>query len=87
MKLNSGKKNYVTLLNLCLITKPLGNDGLSKEFYEAFWNELKDSLLKLFYNAKTYSEFSTLQRQAVIKLLEKKNREKRLIKIGDESHY
>ena len=25
--------------------KTPGNDGLSKEFYEAFWNELKDPLL------------------------------------------
>ena len=60
--------------------KTPGNDGLSKEFYEAFWNELKDPLLKSFYHAKTYKEFSTSQRQAVVKLLEKKDRDKRLIK-------
>ena len=60
--------------------KTPGNDGLSKEFYEAFWNELKDPLLKSFYHAKTYKEFSTSQMQAVIKLLEKKDRDKRLIK-------
>ena len=60
--------------------KTPGNDGLSKEFYEAFWNELKDPLLKSFYHAKTYKKFSTSQRQAVIKLLEKKDRDKRLIK-------
>ena len=57
-----------------------GNIGLSKEFYEAFWNELKDPLLKSFYHAKTCKKFSTSQRQAVIKLLEKKDRDKRLIK-------
>ena len=56
------------------------NDGLRKELFEAFWNELKDSLLKLIYHAKTYNEFSTSKRQAVIKLLEKKDRDKRLIK-------
>ena len=60
--------------------KTPGNDGLGKEFYEAFWNELKDPLLKSFYHAKTYKEFSTSQRQAIIKLLEKKDRDKRLIK-------
>ena len=56
------------------------NDELSKEFYEAFWNELKDLLLKSFYHAKTYKEFSRSQRQAKIKLLEKKGRDKRVIK-------
>ena len=60
--------------------KTPGNDGLSKEFYETFWNELKDSLFKLFYHAKTYKEFSTSKRQAVAILLEKKDRDKKLIK-------
>ena len=50
--------------------KTPGNDGLSKEFYEAFWKELKDPLLKSFYHAKSYKEFSNLQRQAKIKLKE-----------------
>ena len=58
--------------------KTLGNDGLSKEFYDAFWNELKDLLLKSFYHAKFYKEFSTSKRQAVIKLLEKKDRSKKI---------
>ena len=57
--------------------KTAGNDGLSKEFYEAFWNELKDTLLKSFYQAKTYRGFSTSQRQAVMKLLKKKEEDKR----------
>ena len=56
------------------------NDGLSKEFYKALWSELNDPLLKSFYHAKTYKEFSTSQRQAIIKLLEKMDRDKRLIK-------
>ena len=60
--------------------KTLGNDGLSKEFYDAFWNELKDLFLKSFYHAKFYKEFSTSKRQAVIKLLEKKDGNKKLIK-------
>ena len=53
--------------------KTPGNDGLSKEFYEAFWNELNDfKRLKSFYHAKTYKDFSTSQRQAVIKLLKRR---------------
>ena len=60
--------------------KTLWIHGLSKDFYEAFWNELNNFLLKSFYHAKTYKEFSTSQMQAVIKLLEKKDMSKRLIK-------
>ena len=60
--------------------KTPGNDGLSKEFYEAFWNELQDLILKSFYHAKTYKEFSTSQRQAIIKLLGKKDGNKILMK-------
>ena len=79
VKLNSGKRIHHAL-KFVPNNKTPGNDGLSKEFYEAFWNELKDPLLKSFYHAKTYKEFSTSQMQAVIKLLEKKDRDKRLIK-------
>ena len=75
-----GEKELLNALKSMPNNKTPGNDGLSKEFYEAFWNELKDPLLKSFYHAKTYKEFSTSQRQAVIKLLEKKDRDKRLIK-------
>ena len=60
--------------------KTPGNDSLNKEFYEAFGNELKDSLLKSFYHTKIYEESSTSRRQDVIKLIEKKERDKRLIK-------
>ena len=60
--------------------KTSGNDGLSKGFYEAIWNELEDPILKLFCHAKIYKGFSTSQRQALIKLLEKKDRDKRSIK-------
>ena len=58
--------------------KTPGNDVLSKELHGAFLNELKDSLS--FYHPKTYKEISVSQRQAVIKLHEKKDRDKKLIK-------
>ena len=75
-----GEKELFNALKSMPNNKTPGNDGLSKEFYEAFWNELKDPLLKSFYHAKTYKEFSTSQRQAVIKLLEKKDK----VKINQE---
>ena len=47
--------------------KTLGNDGLRKELYEAFWNKLKDPILKSFDHAKSYITFFTSKRQGVIK--------------------
>ena len=74
-----GEKELLYALESMPNNKTPGNDGLSKQFYEAFWKELKDLLLKSFYHAKTYKKFSTSQRQVVIKLLEKKDRDKRFI--------
>ena len=74
-----GEKELLNALKSMPNNKTPGNNGLSKEFYEAFWNELKDPLLKSFYHVKTCKKFSTSQRQAVIKLLEKKDRDKRLL--------
>ena len=65
---------------LCNTLKSMPNKKTPVVFYAAFWNELKEYLLKSFYRAKTYKEFSTSQRQAVIKVLEKKDRDQRLIK-------
>ena len=49
-----------------------GNDGLSKEFYECFWDGVKKSLLVSTHKAFLNQELSTSQKQAVIKMLEKK---------------
>ena len=60
--------------------KSPGNDGLSKEFYERFWDEVKNSLLASIYKEFLNQELSTSQKQALIKILEKKNEDKRFIK-------
>ena len=52
--------------------KTPGNDGLSKEFYEVFWNDVKIPLLASINDAFIKEELSTSQKQAVIKLIENK---------------
>ena len=60
--------------------KTPGNDGLTKEFYETFWNEIKYVFLKSLKQVKEKGQLSISQRQAVIKLIEKEDRDKRYIK-------
>ena len=55
------------------------NDGLTKEFYETFWNKLKETFINSESEAKEKGDLSTSQRQAIIKLIEKKDRDKRFI--------
>ena len=56
------------------------NDGITKEFYEFFWGDIKNSLSDSVKKSFISGELSTSQKQAVIKLIEKKDRDKRLIK-------
>ena len=60
--------------------KSPGNEGLSKEFYECFWDEVKKLFLASIHKAFLNQELSTSQKQAVIKMLEKKDKDKRFIK-------
>ena len=57
-----------------------GNDRLTKEFYETFWNEIKNPLINSIMEAREKKKLSTSQCQAVIRLIEKKERDKRFIK-------
>ena len=61
--------------------KSPGNDGITKEFYELFWDDIKNSLSDPINNSFSFrsGELSTSQKQAVIKLIEKKT-DRRLIK-------
>ena len=52
--------------------KTPGNDGLSKGFYETLWVDIKDVFINSLKQAKIEGSQSISQRQAVIKLLEKK---------------
>ena len=57
--------------------KTPGNDGLTKEFHETFWNELKEIFIDSVSETKEKGHLSTSQRQAIIRLIEKKDKEKR----------
>ena len=59
--------------------KTPGNDGLTVEFYLAFWPIFGKHLVTCLNYAHDHGELSTSQRQAVITLLEKKGRDKRSI--------
>ena len=73
------KECFDTLLTMSNCKSP-GNDGLTKEFYVCFWEDLRSLLVDTVDCAFHYGELSTSQRQAVITLIEKKGRDKRLKK-------
>ena len=60
--------------------KSNGNYELTKEFFVTFWEDVKDVFLNSCCTAKLKKELSTSQRQAVIKLIEKKDKGKIFIK-------
>ena len=60
--------------------KSPGNDGLTKEFYVCFFDDVASLLIKSLNFSFTVGELSTSQKQAVITLIEKKGRDRRLAK-------
>ena len=49
--------------------KSPGYDGLSKEFYECFWDKIKNPFLASIHRAILNQELSSSQKQDVIKML------------------
>ena len=60
--------------------KTPGNDGLTVEFYLVFWPIVGKHLIDCFNYAHDHGELSNSQKQAIITSLEKKGKDKRLIK-------
>ena len=59
--------------------KAPGNDGLSKEFYICFWDLLGEELVNSLNESFVRGELSISQRQAVIKLIEKTDKDSRYL--------
>ena len=57
--------------------KSPGNDGLTVCFYKFFWLQIKDTLFESYTYSKTVGFLSSSQRQAIIKLIEKRDKDKR----------
>ena len=60
--------------------KTPGKDGLTEKFYETFWNKLKPPFMESVDPAFHTNTLSISQRQAIIKLIEKKEGNIRYIK-------
>ena len=62
------------------VPKSPGNDGLTAEFYKTSWNLLGQQLTDSLNYSFEHGELSTSQKQAIIKLIDKKDRNRRYIK-------
>ena len=60
--------------------KTPGNDGLTIEFYSAFWSLIGKPLDDCVNYSYEFGELSNSQKQAIITLIEKKGKDKRLVK-------
>ena len=58
--------------------KSLRNDELTKKFFVTLWNDIKDIFINSCRTANLKKELSTSQGQAIIKLTEKKDKDKAL---------
>ena len=64
-------------LQLFESNKSPGNDGLTAEFYRAFWHILGNLMVDSLNYSYDYGELSNSQKEAIITLIEKKDKDKR----------
>ena len=74
------KEDLKTTMKKCAKNKSPGNDGLTQEFYEYFWNQISEDLYQSFIESEKTGKLSTSQRQNIISLLEKVGKDKTYIK-------
>jgi len=71
--------------------KTPGNDGLTIKFYKFFWSEIGTFIVDSLNYSYFHGELSNSQKQAVITLIEKKDKDKRIspvnvdVKIGSKA--
>ena len=80
VKVKLQKKDLITPLKSMPNDKSPGQDGLTKGFYEHFWDDLKFYFIDSLRQSKSNGHLSISQRQAVVKLIAKKDRDKRFLK-------
>ena len=61
------------------MNKSPDNDELTKEFYCTFWDDIKDTFMKSLKESKKLKYLCASQRQPIIKLLGKSNKDDRFI--------
>ena len=61
--------------------------NLREEFYVTFWDDIKVTFISSIRQTKERKKLSISQRQAKIKLIEKRAEIKETLKIGDLFHY
>ena len=71
---------YFEALKYFQKNKTPGNDGLTVEFYLGFWHLIGKRLVDALNFAHEQGQLSNSQKQAMITLLEKKDKDKRFIK-------
>ena len=74
------EKEVLDVIKAFANNKSPGNDDLTKELCEIFWDDLKQPFMNSIKETKIRKKLITSQRQAVIKLIEKKDKYKRFIK-------
>ena len=66
-------------LQLFESNKSPGNDGLAVEFYRAFWHILGNLMVDSLNCSYDFGELSNSQKQAIITLIEKRDKDKRYL--------
>ena len=79
---------YITSIKLFLKKNyPYRKNDKTKEFYTKVWDVVKEPLCASIQLSFIAGELSTSQKQAIIKLVEKKIEIKDLLKTGDLYHF
>jgi len=72
--------HFDTLYAIFIATFMPGNDELTIEFYNFFWSEIGTFLVDSLNYSYFHGELSNSQKQAVITLIEEKDKDRRWIK-------